>query len=213
MEIKFSEIIPDPIPEKLIEKSQVWGEDFFLNKPDKVLISAESGKGKTTLINILLGTRNDYSGEVLIDKINIKSFDLNTLSNLRKSKFSVVPQGLMLFDDLSVEDNLKIKNNISNHLSQSEIDDLLARFGVADQKLKKAKFLSYGQKQRIAIIRSLCQKFDFLLLDEPFSHLDDRNKNIIWETIEEYAEKQNAGIIITSLSDDIDADFTHKLSV
>jgi ABC-type multidrug transport system ATPase subunit len=61
------------------------------------------------------------------------------------------------------------------------------------------KTLSLGQRQRVAIIRALCQPFDFLLMDEPFSHLDDDNIAILTELIGSEVEKQKAGMILTSL--------------
>ena len=64
---------------------------------------------------------------------------------------------------------------------------------------QKAIHLSYGQRQRIAVIRALCQPFDFLLLDEPFSHLDDVNQQLLIDLVTEEAAKNKAGIIFTSL--------------
>ncbi len=213
MDIFFSNIIPAPIPESIVSKSQVWNKEFHLKKSEKLLVYAESGKGKTTLINIMLGLRSDYTGNLLIDNKDIKLFGLNELSELRKISFSIVPQGLMLFDELSVLENIQIKNRMSNFLSEKEILELLSNFGILEHKDKKAKLLSFGQQQRLAVIRALCQKYDFLLMDEPFSHLDKENKTNIWKIVCEYADRQNAGIVITSLSDNIDNNFIKKLIV
>ncbi len=213
MEICFSGIIPFPIPDSLIMNSQIWGREFSFNKNDKILVMAESGKGKTTFINIMLGTRKDYSGKLYINNRDIKEFSINELSMLRKDKFSIVPQGLMLFEQLTAWENIQLNNKISNFFSDDEIIELLTVFDVIDQKDKKCKQLSFGQNQRIAVIRALCQKYEFLLLDEPFSHLDVKNKEKIWNTICKHANRQNAGIVITSLSDDVNNSFTKKISV
>lgn len=213
MIINCKGIIPLPIPENLIKQSEVWAREFSINDNEKVLIYAESGKGKTTLLNIILGTRKDYNGELCINNKNIKEHSNNELSELRKNKFSVVPQGLLLFDDLSVIENITIKNRILNFLSNEEIESLLEKFGIIDQRNKRVKFISYGQKQRLAIIRAMCQDFRFLLMDEPFSHLDEKNREIVWETVNYYADKQNAGIIMTSLHDDFKFGFNKKMRV
>lgn len=213
MIIKLSNINPYPIPESMINESQVWGRDFLLNKPDKILISAESGKGKTTLINILLGSRKDYSGEVYINDKNIKNYNLIELSELRKNRLSIVPQGLLLFEHLSAIENIQIKNQITKKFSEKQIDDFLFEFGIFDQKDKKAGLLSYGQKQRLAIIRAFCQDYDFLLLDEPFSHLDSKNKEVITKVILNQLKEQSAGMIFTSLREENKDIFTHKLFV
>jgi putative ABC transport system ATP-binding protein len=213
MIINCKGIIPLPIPENLIKQSEVWAREFSINDNEKVLIYAESGKGKTTLLNIILGTRKDYNGELCINNKNIKEHSNNELSELRRNKFSVVPQGLLLFNDLSVIENITIKNRILNFLSNEEIESLLEKFGIIDQRNKRVKFISYGQKQRLAIIRAMCQDFRFLLMDEPFSHLDEKNREIVWETVNYYADKQNAGIIMTSLHDDLKFDFNKKMRV
>ena len=213
MEILFSDIIPSPIPESLIRESEVWGREFTFRKGDKVLVSAESGKGKTTLINIILGLRKDYTGNLLIDNDNIRSFSINKLSQFRKENFSIVPQGLMLFDQLSAWENVQIKNKISNFMPDDEIKGLFEKFGIAEQINKKTRYMSFGQNQRVAIIRALCQNYDFLLLDEPFSHLDNKNRDIIWETLSDYVDKQKAGVLITSLSSNVSDNFTKKITV
>ena len=106
MEIKFSNIIPAPIPEKDIKQSEIWGRDIILNSNDKFLIHADSGKGKTTFINIIFGTRKDYTGELFINDNNIKDFSQKEISILRKEKISIVPQGLQLFPDLDIIENI-----------------------------------------------------------------------------------------------------------
>lgn len=213
MEISYDELIPKPIPESLIKTSQVWSQSNKINSGDRVLIYAESGKGKTTLINIILGIRKDYEGELLIDNKDIKSFSPKDLVDLRKKVFSVVPQGLALFDDLTVLENINLKNNICNKFEQHEIAELLAELGIDSLQNNKVKYLSFGQKQRLSIARALCQDFKFILLDEPFSHLDVNNQNIAIEIIKRHADKQNAGIIITSLDENINFNFNQKLKV
>lgn len=213
MEIYFSKIIPLPLPESFINTSQIWNREFIISPKEKVLICAESGKGKTTFINILFGLRKDYHGNLIIDNTDIKNYDPIELSDLRKQRLSIVPQGLLLFDELTVLENIEIKNSIGNFFSRDQILNILTDFDIIHHKDKKAGILSYGQKQRLAITRALCQRFDFILLDEPFSHLDDKNKSNALKILLKHVEEQNAGLIITSLHDNIDFEFTKKLTV
>ena len=76
---------------------------------------------------------------------------------------------------------------------------MLELLGLKNFENRKVEKLSFGQKQRISIIRALCQSFEFILLDEPFSHLDENNSRIAWDLIKDEAEKQRAGVVITSL--------------
>lgn len=200
MEILFSNIIPAPIPKKDIEQSEIWGRDIILNSNDKFLIYADSGKGKTTFINIIFGTRKDYTGDLLINNTNIRDFSDLEISVLRKEKISIVPQGLQLFPDLDILENIQIKNRIQSYKTEKEISNLIEIFGLKGLEKRKAAKLSFGQRQRVAVIRSLCQSFEFILLDEAFSHLDETNSKIVFDLVCKEAESQNAGIILTSLS-------------
>ena len=87
-------------------------------------------------------------------------------------------------------------------LTRLEID------GKADERVAR---LSIGQQQRVAIIRTLCQPFDFLLLDEPVSHLDQRNNTIAASLIMEETAKQGAAIIATSVGNDLKIDSTRRI--
>ena len=213
MHIYLNQIIPYPIPAGLIKQSEIWDRELSFLKNNKTLVYAESGKGKTTLINIILGIRNDYSGELLLNNRNINTFSIIELAEIRQKTFSIVPQGLSLFDNLSVWENIQIKNSITGFLEDKEIVNLLEIFNIIDHKDRKTKIISYGQKQRVAIIRALCQPYDFLLMDEPFSHLDETNKSIIWETVNNYADRQGSGIIISSLKDDLKSFITNSIKV
>ena len=103
---------------------------------------------------------------------------------------------------MTVWENLKIKNNLTSFKSDIEIQSLLKKVGLDKKINNKVSQLSLGQRQRIAIIRSLCQPFDFLLMDEPFSNLDNDNIKILTELINLEVKKQNAGIILTTLNNE-----------
>ena len=92
-----------------------------------------------------------------------------------------------------------MKNQLTGWKKKKEILTLLERLGIADKKEEKAGKLSFGQQQRVAFVRSLCQPFDFILLDEPISHLDDENAAIMAQLLTEEADRQGAGIIVTSI--------------
>jgi putative ABC transport system ATP-binding protein len=77
----------------------------------------------------------------------------------------------------------------------------------------KAGKLSFGQQQRVAFIRALCQPFDFLFLDEPISHLDDDNSRIMGELIIAEAKAQGAGVIATSIGKHIELPYNHILQL
>ena len=212
MEIKFSTIVPIPIPEDIISDSEIWNRDLVFEQNQKYLIYADSGKGKTTFVNIIFGLRKDYTGNVFINNENISKFSIQQFSELRKSQLSIVPQGLQLFSELSLLENINIKNRIQNYKTEKQISEMINKLGLSGFENKKTAKMSFGQRQRIAIIRALCQSFDYILLDEPFSHLDAKNTELAWDLIKSEAEQQKASIIVTSLKNDFEKDI-RKLRV
>ena len=85
--------------------------------------------------------------------------------------------------------------------------------GIADKWEVPLGKLSFGQQQRVAVIRALCQPFDFIFLDEPVSHLDDENGRIIASILAEEAEKQGAGIVVTSIGKHLELDYNRRLKL
>lgn len=199
MQIQLNKVIPIPLHDYNHDASNIWNNELTINTPGNILIDAASGKGKSTFTHILCGLRNDFSGEVLINQKNINTFNLNDWVELRKTKMSIVFQDLQLFGKLTAWENLLLKNNLTNYKTTDEIENYLSILGLADRKNQLAATLSYGQQQRIAIIRALLQPFEIMILDEPFSHLDIDNSTIALNMILKEVKKQNAGMIITSL--------------
>lgn len=96
---------------------------------------------------------------------------------------------------------------------EKEILSFFEQLGIADKLNVKAGKLSFGQQQRVAFIRALCQPFDFLFLDEPISHLDDDNSRIMGELIMGEAKAQGAGVIATSIGKHIELPYNHILQL
>ena len=122
-------------------------------------------------------------------------------------------QDLRIFTELTAFENVQLKNNLTGYKKKKEILRFFEQLGIADKTNAKAGKLSFGQQQRVAFIRALCQPFDFLFLDEPISHLDDDNSRIIGELIIAEAEKQGAGVIATSIGKHIELPYQHILSL
>ena len=131
--------------------------------------------------------------------------------DLRKHSLSMLFQDLRLFTELTALENVRLKNNLTGYKSRKEILALFEAVGLSDKLNIKAGKLSFGQQQRVAFIRSLCQPFDFLFLDEPISHLDDTNSRIMGEITREEATRQGAGVIVTSIGKQLDMEYGHLL--
>lgn len=183
-----------------IRNSRIWeAPPFEFNRGCRICIQAESGGGKSSLLSFIYGNRNDYSGEILFDGKKIRDFSIPEWCEIRQKEIALLPQEMRLFLELTAIENIKLKNNLTNHKTEEEINEMLELLGISAKKNSPAGKLSIGQQQRVAIIRTLCQPFDFIFLDEPVSHLDEANNRIVARLIENEAENNNAGIIATSV--------------
>lgn len=199
MQIHLQKVVPDFIEKEKIAGSQVWGQNLVINKGEHLHIVAPSGSGKTSLMHFIYGLRKDFSGIISYGDTQIKKLSTEGFSSFRQNKISIIFQDLRLFHGMSVRENLEIKRLLDPYHPLSPIEEMAERLGIRSRLDKPAKTCSYGEQQRIAIIRSLMQPFDFLLLDEPYSHLDDANRNKANKLIYEECEKRNAAMVFADL--------------
>jgi len=201
MTIRLDKMIPLPLLEQDNTGSEVWGaESVLFEKGNSYIIEAPSGRGKTSLLSVIYGIRKDYSGLVYLDDKDIADFTWKQWSSTRKERLSFIFQGLELFDNLTALENIQLKNSISNHHSLQRIKEMAGLLGIEEFLQRQAGILSFGQQQRVAILRALCQPFDYLLADECFSHIDRENSLNAFHVIREECESQGAGLILTSLN-------------
>jgi ABC-type lipoprotein export system ATPase subunit len=201
MKLVFDNVMPHPLRDDVHGSKSIWGEKIEFQPGQHILLNATSGKGKSTFVHLAFGLRNDYEGNIYIEGHNIRDFSVDDWVIVRREKMALVFQDMQLFSQLSVKQNLLLKNEICQHFSESKIKEMVAFLELADKWETKCNLLSMGQQQRIAIVRSLIQPFEWLLMDEPFSHLDEKNTLIALDLIEETCRKNNAGFILTTLGD------------
>ena len=172
--IRFSSVVPQvfsSIANQL--ESDIWNTEAVFQKGHLYLVEADSGKGKSTFCSYVVGYRRDYSGHVMFDETDTMSFTVKDWVNVRQRHISHLFQELRLFPELTALENVEIKNAITGFKSREE--------------------------QRLAMIRALVQPFDFILVDEPISHLDDTNSDIMAKIMMTEAKAQGAGVIVTSI--------------
>jgi ABC-type lipoprotein export system ATPase subunit len=202
-----------PIPLASIEhsKESIWGNRVELNVGNRIMLNASSGKGKTTFTTIAFGLRRDYDGVLSYDDVDIRELGPDDWSDIRKTKISIVFQDLQLFQKLSVRDNLMLKNYLTDTFTESQLKQLLEKLEIENKWKQQCGLLSMGQQQRVAIIRAMTQPFKWLIMDEPFSHLDNENAIKCMKMIQERTQEQNAGFILTSLGDKHGTNYDQEL--
>ena len=194
---------------------------FSINKGEIVSIIGESGAGKSTLMRCLNGLEEVNSGS-----INFYGTDITKLKTSDKNE--IKKQMAYVFQDLNIIDNMFVIDNVLVPFlnRKSFIDVLLNRFtkeeyeralyclekvGISKLAYTKAKYLSGGEKQRVAIARSLAPNVELILADEPISSLDERNSSQIMKIFERINIKKNKTIILNLHNVEIAKKFSNKI--
>ena len=205
MQLTISGVLPTYFEKSRSVTSELWGKELVFEKGELVKIVAPSGSGKSSLINFLYGMRSDYEGSIRFGNQAVRSLPIEDLAVLRKDHISIVFQDLRLFPEQTVRENLEIKRQLNPFhpppasASADKIVEMTRRLGIESKLESKAGICSYGEQQRVAIIRSLMQPFEFLLLDEPFNHFDGPNAEKAMELMLEEAKLRDACIFFADL--------------
>jgi len=186
-------------------ESEVWGKDIRFPEKTVVNVAAPSGTGKTTFMSILYGVLTDYAGSLQFDGKDAACLSRREWAQLRQRKLSFMFQDLRLFDQLTCVDNVLLKANQAKPVDSVDsafIETAFERLGMTPRLQALTGSCSQGEKQRVAFVRALVQPFDWILLDEPFSHLDEACIKTMRDLLLEVKEKNHAGLIVTSLAPD-----------
>ena len=179
--------------------------DILLNQPihfergKNYCVEAASGIGKSSLLHFIGGFRTDYEGAITLDGRNIRTYNNCEKALLYRTELAYMFQDLRLFPNLTGFENVEIVNQQTHFRKKEYIRSLFEQLGLSDKWNQQARLLSWGQQQRVAFIRALCQPCSFLLLDEPVSHLDDDNGKIMATILKQDQAERKYGIIATSL--------------
>lgn len=182
-----------------MERSEVWASELIFRRGARYMVEAPSGTGKSSLCSFIFGLRTDYRGEILFDGEDSHGLDINGWCGLRRNNLAYLPQEAGLFPEITVMENIMLKNRLTGHRTPDQVMEMLASMDMAWKADSPARLLSIGQQQRVALVRALCQPFDFLLADEPVSHLDEINNRRAAALIDREIMANCAGVIITSV--------------
>lgn len=210
MKIKLQHLKPTYMSGDEIPSSDIYLQpEVIFEQGQRYLIRAQSGQGKTSLLNFIYGASFSYDGKITYNEM----FNKKEVLRYRIDKLSYVYQDLRLFPTLTAFENIILKNKLTHYKTEDQINSLIERVGLSHKRDTLVQTLSLGQRQRIALLRALCQPFEVLLLDEPFSHLDDSNTAILREIIEEELQARNAILLLTSLEDNNFFHYNKKLNL
>ena len=183
------------------------GGDFLLRVPElriaagaTVAVIGPSGTGKTTLLNLMAGVLIPGRGSVLLGGEEISAMGDAARRAFRIAKVGLVFQEFELLEYLSVLDNILLPYRISPALvsggeERERARDLAERVGIADKLSRSPNRLSQGERQRVAICRSLLTQPTVVLADEPTGNLDPGNTDRVLEMVFEYVAESGATLV------------------
>ena len=176
-----------------------------LSLPSKGLVSitGKSGSGKSTLLNILGCIEKPTEGKVLYLNKDISKLSDKEFSSYHLNEISIVFQHYNLFDDLSAIDNVMLPllmRGESKSIVYEKAEALFRKFYIHDLMNQKTKLLSGGEKQRVAILRSLITDPKAILCDEPTGALDYRNGTAIMEIFKDISKDKLVLMVSITLS-------------
>jgi ABC-type Fe3+/spermidine/putrescine transport system ATPase subunit len=179
------------------EKNILQNLIFTLNEGQQLAIIGESGCGKSTLLKLIYGLYDCDEGNLSWKSEPILGPKFHLIPGMPFVKYLAQDFDLMPF--ITVGENVgKFLSNFYPKEKQNRIDELLNLVEMSEFKHVKAKFLSGGQMQRVALARVLAQEPEVLLLDEPFSHIDNFRKNKLRRKIFQYLKEKQITTLVAS---------------
>jgi putative ABC transport system ATP-binding protein len=188
--------------------------DLYCEAGSTLLITGDSGKGKTTYLHILAGLLSPTSGEINIAATDIVSLSEKRTDRFRGKNIGVVFQKSYFIAALTVLENLEMASWLATGKKHTKrAKKLLAQLDIDNQASKLPSQLSIGQQQRVSIARALINEPKVLLADEPTSSLDDKNAEKVMELLTSLSKEYKAALLIVTHDSRIKEKFINKITL
>ncbi len=188
--------------------------DLHCDAGNTILITGDSGKGKTTYLHILAGLLRPSTGTIEIDKINIVTLSESKNDKFRGQNIGIVFQKSHFVSALTVLENLEMASWLATGKKNSaRAKKLLEQLDITSQSDKLPNQLSIGQQQRVSIARALINEPKVLLADEPTSSLDDKNAEKVIELLTFLSKEYKAALIIVTHDSRIKEKFSNRITL
>ena len=170
------------------------GISFSIEKGEFVVILGPSGAGKSTVLNILGGMDSCDSGEIIVDGLNISTFNNKQLTKYRRDDVGFVFQFYNLVQNLTAKENVELATQITKNAL--DVDQTLELVGLDHRKENFPSQLSGGEQQRVSIARAVAKNPKLLLCDEPTGALDYNTGKQVLQTLQDTCRKMGTTVIV-----------------
>ena len=185
---------------------------FIANQGDHISIIGESGSGKSTLLKLIYGEFDLIKGEIFWKRTSILGPKHNLIVGYDFMKYVTQEFDLMPF--ISVEENIgKFLSRFYLEEKQKRVTELIKVVELEDYTKTQVQYLSGGQKQRVALARALAKQPEIILLDEPFSHIDNFKKQSLRRSVFKYLKEHNITCIVATHDKEDALPFSNKVIV
>ncbi|MDO5547161.1 MAG: ABC transporter ATP-binding protein [Eubacteriales bacterium] len=191
------------------------GVSFTVDEGEFVAVMGPSGSGKTTLLNCISRYIPVDGGQILLDHMDLATFDENSLADVRNRQLGFVFQDFLLLDGLTVRENIllpAIIGGLVNQTVEEQADHLCSIFGIEKIKNKYPAEISGGERQRTAVARALINHPLLILADEPTGNLDSKSSRAVIHSFEQ-ARAALAATIFMVTHDSFAASFCDKVII
>ena len=182
------------------------GIDFRMEEGERIAIMGPSGSGKSTLLNCIGGIDRPDNGEVLFEDLSLTSLTEQELCKLRRNKISTIFQFFHLLPTLTARENIEfpmLLNSIGKSERNEKVDELLNAVKIQHRACAFPHELSGGEKQRVAIARSLSMQPKLILADEPTGNLDSKNTDSVLELIEKLSKQHGIAMLLVTHNEEV----------
>jgi lipoprotein-releasing system ATP-binding protein len=199
---------------KLQSVSKKYGEqqilknlDFSIGEKDFVSIVGKSGTGKTTMLSILAGLVRPDEGKIFFEGQDITNFDEEKLAKFRLLNIGIVFQDFKIISSLTTFDNVYLaihpREDIKKEKKKEMVESIVGLVGLKHKLNETVDNLSGGEKQRVAIARSLVHQPKLVLADEPTGNLDEATSENIMELFQKLHRELSTTFIVITHDDDV----------
>ena len=205
------------IQKSFSDKEVIHNVGFEIGQKETVSIMGKSGSGKSTLLSIVAGLVRPDSGEILFDGQSLNALDEEELASFRLHNIGFIFQDFKLIPSLTIHDNILLgiypRKDIADDEKERRIVQLSEEVGLAGRLDERIDTLSGGEKQRVAIARSLAGHPPLVLADEPTGNLDSRTAEEIMALFAQLHDRHQTSFLIVTHDRDIASQTQHTLTM